>query len=261
MTTEPCDVDADCSAEAHEVCLESECRVRYDVLADDFCTITYTSRYYEADGVVYLEDDAYVIEMGETIPYDELPENMQYVTDELAMGRPAHYCHFRYRVEARPLDSFSEHDAQILRSTLLEPASGFCTNTVPPFELEQVAMRTTNPGIVVLEDPRDETPPGAEPAGYFRGYFGVPETGTATRVDSGATLGAGYFRHCTPTPGGGGPGICPAVCRQHGPGAGLPACRFEHIMALPADPCLIDRAWVMNHRYLFERIHDAECLY
>lgn len=234
----------------------------YAIERDGFCTVSFTRRVSLGDdGFARVDEHIYLVSLGEPDPDVTLAPHLADLRDQLAAGSPAHYCHFRWRVDAEAYESYPESDVQMLTWTL-EEVSHYCSREyvpmvsfVPGYSVREVAIRSTDPDVFLfLPENLSEANGGAN----FRGYFGVPDTGGAGALGQAGGVMT-YYEACDVEPAAEGPGVCATRCRLFSPSAdgSLPRCAWGDIGALPANPGLIDPAWIDEHRALYDEVHGG----
>lgn len=243
--------------------------VPYNELTDPFCSITFTRRYSqdEDDGTVYMDEDIYVIELGE--PDEESPE---WDPDYLFEG--GRFCTWRWTVEANVgaslADPYSQEDVQLITWTL-DAVSERCDNDFynpGTTTVAEYAIRSTRSEIgLFLPDffagwqgylDEEGTP---VPDIRFQGYAGIEEGGGAMvlppeDLEHGVMT---YYEECEPEPAaGGGPGYCrPLSCRLFSESPTMPACTWDDVAALPANPELVLPEWRAAYPELYAAAYGS----
>ncbi|MBX3273105.1 MAG: hypothetical protein KF729_22770 [Sandaracinaceae bacterium] len=236
--------------------------VPYDATQDPFCSLAVTSEFSMEGGRVIRDDHIYLLHMGEPDPGAAIPEHLRFLREQLERGGAAHYCHFRWSVEARPHQDVPESDVQELTYTLTEHPSYYCSKEYnarlpyePGYQESEVAMRSTDPRVVLFWGSYELGVMGGD--ARFRGIAGVPESGgtsdASPREGEGAAL---YYRACTPEAATSGPGTCPATCRAYSATQDLRACNWDDVRSAPANTALIHPEWSEDYPHLYNELFE-----
>lgn len=229
----------------------------YDPFADGFCTVSYTRRYSREGADVFLDEDRWVEEMGEPDPAAELPPHLLDIREQLAADGLAHYCHFRWRVEAAPVGTYPEEDVQELTHTLVD-VSEYCTRPyvpdvvyVPGYTFRTTAIRSTRDDTFLFwSENLTDMGLGHDGSIRFCGYAGHADT---TNPRGWMT----YYQRCESDDAG--LGSCATECRLFSPSdSGIRQCTWDDVEALPANPGLIEPSWIDEHRARYESIFGGD---